>query len=404
MLVVAARVAFHALLRHRMRTGLTALSIGVGIAAVMATVALGQAGTARVEAQLDALGQDFIWLRPGSANTGGVRSGFGSRRSLTVGDWQDLSTQIPEISSCSPVINGREQMIVAGRNWNTRFIGVSPDYFMIRRWSMDMGTPLSPYEIDSRARVVILGATVARELFPTENPVGHTVRYGLFPFRVIGVMRPRGADRSGLNQDDVVVMPWTTAQRTIEGQHWVDEIICGTRTPESTAVAEARAVSLLRLRHKLDPEEPNDFNLRRPQDALMLRLSAMESLAFLLASVAVISLVVGGVGIMNIMLVSVTERRQEIGLRMALGAREVDIRLQFLVEAVLLGVAGSALGIALGTTAARLMTEWFGWHTLFSTELAGVAVLFAIAVGLVFGYLPASKASGLTPLDALRTE
>jgi putative ABC transport system permease protein len=404
MMITAIRVAIQALLRNRLRTVLTALGISIGIASVMATVALGAGGTAAIEAQLAALGEDFVWIRPGSANMRGVRGGAGSRRSLTVEDALAIPSAVPEIGACSPVVNGREQMIVGNRNWNTRFIGVGPEYFDIREWTVDRGTELGPYDIDARAKVAILGSTVAAELYGDENPVGGTIRFGPFPFRVIGVLRARGADRSGLNQDDVVVVPYTTAQRSIEGESWIDEIICSTTSAEATAVAEVRVADLLRLRHDLGPGDEDDFNLRRPQDVLNVRLSSAETLGFMLAAVALVSLVVGGIGIMNIMLVSVAERTREIGLRLATGARQSDIRFQFMIEALMLGAVGAVFGIALGIAASRVLTTWLGWETIISIEAILVAVVFAVAAGFVFGYVPARRASDLTPIEALRNE
>jgi putative ABC transport system permease protein len=402
--VTAIRVATQALLRNRLRTVLTALGISIGIASVMATVALGAGGTAAIEAQLAALGEDFVWIRPGSANTGGVRGGAGSRRSLTVQDALAIAPAVPEIEECSPIVNGREQMIADGRNWNTRFIGVSPEYFRIRQWIVDRGAELGPYDVESRGKAAILGATVATELYGDTDPVGSTVRLGAFPFTVIGVLRARGSDRSGINQDDVVVMPYTTAQRSIEGESWIDEIICSTTSAEATVVAEARVTNLLRLRHNLGPGDEDDFNLRRPQDILNVRLSSAETLGFMLAAVALVSLLVGGIGIMNIMLVSVAERTREIGLRLALGARQRDIRFQFMVEALMLGAVGAAIGILLGFGASRVLTTWLGWETIVSLEAVAAAVVFAVAAGFIFGYVPARRASDLTPIDALRNE
>jgi putative ABC transport system permease protein len=404
MVFIAIRVAIQALLRHRLRTLLTALGISIGIASVMATVALGAGGTSAIEAQLAALGEDFVWIRPGSANVRGVRGGAGSRRSLTVEDALAIPEAVPEIGACSPVVNGREQMIVGGHNWNTRFIGVSPEYFRIRQWTVDHGSELGPYDIESRGKVAILGATVAAELYGDEDPVGTTIRFGPFPFAVIGVLRARGSDRSGLNQDDVVVVPYTTAQRSIEGESWIDEIVCSTTSAETTAVAEVRVADLLRLRHNLGAGDDADFNLRRPQDILNVRLSSAETLGFMLASVALVSLVVGGIGIMNIMLVSVAERTREIGLRLAIGARQSDIRFQFMIEALMLGAVGAVLGIALGFGASRALTAWLGWETIVSLNAILVAVVFAVAAGLIFGYVPARRASDLTPIDALRNE
>jgi putative ABC transport system permease protein len=404
MVLNAVRMAVAALLRNRMRSTLTALGISVGIAAVMSTVALGAGSTAAIEAQLDALGEDFVWIMPGSSNTGGVRGGWNSRRTLTPGDAYAIEAEVPEIGACSSVVNGREQIIIGNRNWNTRLVGVAPAYFDIRRWRIAAGSTFSPQQVQQRAKVAMLGSNVADELFGTTSPIGAVVRIGQFPFTVIGVLAPRGSDRSGVNQDDVVVMPYTTAQRSIEGRTYVSEIICSTTSPEDTLVAEWRASEVLRVRHDIAVGEDDDFYIRRPQESLNLRLASMETLGLMLASVAFVSLVVGGVGIMNIMLVSVTERTREIGLRLAIGARESDIRVQFLIEAVVLGLVGAILGIAMGLIASQVISSTFGWQTIVSADAVGAAVGFAVAAGLIFGYFPASRAAALTPIDALRDE
>ncbi len=404
MLFTVVRMAISALGRNRMRSTLTALGISIGIAAVMSTVALGAGGRAAIEAQLDALGEDFVWIMPGSLNTGGVRGGWGSRRSLTPEDAAAIPASVPEITACSPVVNGREQVIIGNRNWNTRLVGVGPVYFTIRNWHVARGTLVSQYQVERRAKVAVLGANVAEELFPDGDPLGATIRIGQFPFTVIGVLAPRGSDRSGTNQDDVVVMPWSTAQRSIEGREYISEIICATASPDLTQRAELNITALLRLRHEIPVGGDDDFFLRRPQETLTLRLDSMRTLGVMLASVALVSLVVGGVGIMNIMLVSVTERTREIGLRLALGARQRDIRVQFLIEAVVLGLFGALLGIVIGGIASDVITRLFGWQTVISAEALTVAVVFAVVAGLIFGYFPASRASKLEPIDALRSE
>jgi putative ABC transport system permease protein len=404
MILNAVRMALRALARNRMRSTLTALGISVGIAAVMSTVALGAGGTAAIEAQLDALGEDFVWIMPGSSNAGGVRGGWNSRRTLTPDDAYAIEAQVPEIGACSSVVNGREQIIIGNRNWNTRLVGIAPSYFEIRKWDLAAGSIFSPFQVEQRAKVALLGSNVADELFTGVNPIGATVRIGAFPFTVIGVLAPRGSDRSGVNQDDVVVMPYTTAQRSIEGRTYVSEIICSTTSPGDTLVAERRAAEVLRLQHGIPVGDDDDFYIRRPQETLNLRLSSMETLGLMLASVAFVSLVVGGVGIMNIMLVSVTERTREIGLRLAIGARESDIRIQFLIEAVVLGLFGAVLGVAIGVVASQIISATFGWQTIISAQAVGAAVAFAVVAGLIFGYFPASRAAALTPIDALRDE
>ncbi len=404
MLMNAARMAIRALLRHRMRTALTALGISIGIASVMATVALGEGGTSAVQAQLDSIGENFLYIRAGSVSAGGVRSGFGNRRSLKVEDAVAIQGQVPEIAACSPVVNGREQMIIGSRNWNTRYQGVSPEFFAIRDWQVATGSTFGDYEVQHHSKVVVLGSTVAQELFDTDDPVGQTIRMGRFPFQVIGVLRSRGADRSGENQDDAVVMPYSTAQKSLSGITWANEIICSAADPKTSDIALAKVTSLLRLRHNIGPGDDDDFNIRRPEDFLTLRLQSSETLAFMLAAVGLVSLVVGGIGIMNIMLVSVAERTREIGLRLAIGARETDIRIQFLTEAIMLGLVGAVIGVAMGFAAAHVLTVSLGWRTVLSVQAVAIAVVFAVAAGFIFGYFPASRAASLTPIDALRND
>jgi putative ABC transport system permease protein len=397
-------MAVQALLRQRLRTALTALGIGIGIAAVMCTVALGAGSTAAIEEQLDALGEDFIWIRAGSGSTGGARGGWGTRRSLSVEDALAIAPAVPEVAACSPVVSGREQLVASGRNWNTRYIGISPEYFAIRRWSLQSGWTFDGYEVEARAKVAILGVEVADRLYGTENPIGRQFRMGQFPFTVIGVLQPRGAARTGVNQDDAIVMPYTTAMKSIEGITWINEIMCSTISGELTPIAEEKVATLLRIRHELEPGEDDDFYIQHPQESLELRLASMRTMGLLLSGVALVSLVVGGVGIMNIMLVSVTERTREIGLRMAIGARERDIRVQFIVESLLLGLVGAVFGIALGYVGSWLLTSLMGWLAIVSTEAIGTAVAFAVAAGLIFGYYPAWRASSFSPVEAMRIE
>jgi putative ABC transport system permease protein len=398
------RLAWSSLLRNRLRTALCVIAIGIGIGAVICTASLGEAGAARVQAQMDALGEDFLWIRAGSQNVGGVRTGSGGVRTLTAEDAAALRAAIPDIRECSPVMSGREQILTAGRNWNTRYQGVTPAFFQVRRRSVQAGVLFSAQDAADRARVVVLGPAVAERLFGNDNPVGQTVRLNRFPFKVLGVLAPRGSDRGGVDRDDVIFVPLRTAVRTLDRRTWVTDIMCGVLSPDHMPAAEAQAASLLRVRHEIAPDEPDDFQIERPLDSLAMRAATADTMAMLLVSIGTVSLVVGGVGIMNIMLVSVAERRREIGVRLAIGARVRDIRGQFLLEAVLLGVLGGGVGIVTGWAGAWLLSTGFNWPAVITMESTAAAALTAIGAALIFGYYPAHRASNLDPMAAIRAE
>ena len=388
---------------NRLRSALSVLGIGIGIAAVICTAALGAGAEGRVQAQIDALGEDFIWIRPGSQNAGGVRTGAGTGRTLTVEDAAALD-DLPDIAACSPVVSGREQVLTRGQNWNTRYQGVLPSYFDVRRRTLSAGSLFVNADVNGASRVLVLGASVATRLFEDRNPIDQVVRMGRFQFRVIGVLSTRGADRAGVDRDDVVFTPLTTALRNLDRRDSVSDIMCGVVAPERTGWAEAQAVDLLRWRHGLVAGEPDDFQIQRPIEAIETRAAATETMAMLLTGIGAVSLVVGGVGIMNIMLVSVTERKREIGVRLAIGARVRDIRAQFLAEAAALGFGGAACGIVLGSLAASAVSVLFGWPTSVSVDIVASGTGVAIGAGLLFGYYPAHLASRLDPIDAIRSE
>ena len=398
------RLAASALLKNRVRTGLSVLGIGIGIAAVICTAAIGAATSARIERQIDALGEDLLWIRAGSLNRGGFRSGAGGARTLTADDGRAIADQVPGISMCSPVASGREQLIAGGSNWNTRYQGVLPSFFTIRRRAPVAGTLFTETDIANYARVVVLGPSVAQNLFGGENPVGRPIRMGRFPFQVIGVLESRGADRGGVDRDDTVFLPFTTANRTLDRRTWVSDIMCAVTPVEFMAAAEAGAASLLRARHRLLPGEADDFDIAHPIELIQLRSQASKTMSAMLTGIAAVSLIVGGVGIMNIMLVAVAERRREIGVRMAVGARIRDIRWQFLIEAAGLGLLGAGVGITVGWLVAEIISARFGWEATVSTGLVAMANAVAVGTALLFGYLPAYRASRLDPIDAIRVE
>jgi putative ABC transport system permease protein len=404
MLPTTLRTVAASLRRNRMQSGLTVLGVGIGIAAVICTAALGAAGAHRVQSQIDALGEDFIWIRAGSQNAGGVRSGSGGARTLTAEDAAAIERGVASVAACSPVAQGREQIVVPGENWNTRYQGVWPSFFDIRRRTVGAGTLFGEADESGSTRVLVLGEAVAERLFGDENPVGRLVRINRFPFKVIGVLESRGADRGGVDRDDVMFVPLSTALRNLDRRDWVSDIMCAVKSPDQTDLATAEAALLLRVRHALEPDEPDDFQIQRPVETLRMRAQTASTLTAMLTSMGAVSLIVGGVGIMNIMLVSVTERRREIGVRMAIGARVRDIRWQFLLEAAAIGLAGGVVGIGGGWTAAQALSTWFAWPTVIEASVMGWAAAAAIGAGVVFGYLPAHQASRFDPIEAMRAE
>jgi len=398
------KTSFDALVRHRMRTLLTTLGISIGIAAVICTVALGAGSAAEVERQLDNLGDNFVWIEAGSYNAAGVRTGWGGARTLVPEDAFAIVAEVPEIAMCSPQLDGREQIIVGNQNWNTRYVGVSPEIFAIRSWRLLSGGYFTDFDVARENRVAVIGEVVAERLFGDENPVGATMRMGRMPFQVLGVLESKGTSSGGVDRDDVVFLPYTTAQRYLYNREWIDDIYCSVTDPDLMGRAEFQTSALLRIRHGIEEGEDDDFGIRRPEEWIALRAEAGETMALMLIAIASVSLVVGGVGIMNIMLVSVTERTHEIGLRLAVGARMGDIRLQFLTEAAMLGVIGGTLGIALGWGGTAFITNQLGWAMVISREAVTAAVVVAVGASLIFGYYPAHRASSLDPIDALRTE
>ena len=391
-------------MRNRLRTVLTVLGIGIGISAVICTAALGAASAERVRNQIDALGEDFLWIRAGSLEVGGARTGAGNARTLTAEDAAALVEEVPEITMCSPIASGREQIIAGAFNWNTRYQGVLPSFFQIRRRAPVAGVLFTPADVASAARVVVLGPDVARRLFEGENPVGRTVRMGVFPFKVIGVLSARGTDRGGADRDDVVFVPFSTANRNLDRRTWVSDVMCSVAPVERMAATEQQVAALLRWRHELFEGERDDFEIQHPAETIALRASSSRTMSAMLVGIAAVSLIVGGVGIMNIMLVSVAERRQEIGVRLAVGARVRDIRWQFLVEAAALGLVGAGVGLGLGWLGAWILSSGLGWAATVSAGTATVATITAVGTALVFGLIPAHRAAALDPIDAIRLE
>lgn len=398
------RSALVALLRNKMRSVLTVLGITIGIAAVICVVAIGKAGQARVEQQLNNLGDNFVWIEAGGRAVNGVRTGTHGTKSLVLADAVAIKNQIPLIKSVSPNADGNIQIIYGNQNWFTRFRGVSPEFFDIKRWPVEQGSIFSQDDVERSADVCLIGRTVRDQLFGVEDPVGKVMRVNGLPCKVIGTLAPKGLAVSGQDQDDTVILPYTTVMKKIKGDPWLDDVLCSAVSPEAVKIAGQEASALLRDRHHLRPEEDDDFNIRNPEDIIQAQLEASKTLTILLIAIASISLIVGGIGIMNVMLVSVTERTREIGVRVAVGATEEAIQLQFLGESVVLSLVGGAAGVLGGVFGSYLVGQTLHWPMQMSVQAVVIAAFFSVAVGVFFGYYPARKASLLDPIEALRYE
>jgi len=398
------RVALRALARNKMRSALTMLGIIIGVAAVIAVVSIGQGAQYLVQQGIQAMGTNAVFIAAGSNRAGGVRQGYGGVKTLTIDDMNAILREIPLIKQAAPAVQSRQQVVYGNQNWNTSVTGTTPNYFDIRNWPVQAGSVFSEEEVDLAENVCDIGTTVAKILFADENPVGKTLRVGNLPFRVDGVLESKGQNVTGQDQDDVIFAPYTTVQRKISGITWLQFINASAVTQEASLAAVAPITSLLRERHRIRNGDDDDFLIRTQADIADLANQTQSVMTMLLGGIASVSLLVGGIGIMNIMLVSVTERTREIGVRMAVGATEDDVRRQFLVEAVTLSMMGGAIGIVLGLVGSALISNFLTWPTLISGKAIVAAAIFSAAVGIFFGYYPAHKAAQLDPIEALRYE
>jgi putative ABC transport system permease protein len=398
------RLALRALARNKMRSALTMLGIIIGVGAVIAVVSIGQGANYKVQQGIAAMGTNAVFIASGSNRAGGVRQGYGGVKTLTVEDMNAILREIPLIKQAAPSLASSQQVVYGNQNWNTRVTGTTPNYFDIRTWPVQAGSVFSDEEVDLAANVCVIGTTVAKILFVDEDPVGKTMRIGNLPFRVDGVLESKGQSAVGQDQDDAIFAPYTTVQRKIQGITWLQTINASAVSQQASIAAVAPITSLLRERHRLRTGTDDDFLIRTQADIEDLADQTQGVMTLLLGGIASVSLVVGGIGIMNIMLVSVTERTREIGVRMAVGATEDDVRRQFLVEAVTLSMMGGAIGIILGLVGSALISNFLSWPTLISGKAIVAAVIFSAAVGIFFGYYPAHKASQLDPIEALRYE
>ena len=403
-LISILRLAMRALARNKMRSILTMLGIIIGVGAVIASVAVGEGASEQIQQQISNLGDNMIWVEAGGRAVNGVRTGTRGTKTLVAGDLKAIGQQVPQVYNCAGHVDGPVQIVYGNQNWYTQARGISPEFLAVRKWDVARGASFSQDDIDHSANVCLLGQTIVENLFGSADPVGQTIRIQNLPVRVIGVLTPKGQSPTGQDQDDTLMMPLTTMQKKVKGIDWLDDIMCSAISPSSIKPAEQQITSLLRERHHLRADEDEDFNLRHPAEIASARAESQKIMTILLASIASVSLLVGGIGIMNIMLVSVTERTREIGLRLAIGANENDVRMQFLGEATLLSLMGGALGVIIGVAGSLTISSTLQWPTRIPMEALLVAVIFSAAVGVFFGFYPAYKASHLDPIEALRYE
>jgi putative ABC transport system permease protein len=399
------RIALRALQRNKLRAFLTMLGIIIGVGAVIAMVAIGQGSKKSIQDQLSSMGSNMITIRPNSNVVAGARLESGSVQTLKIEDVRALQKQAQYISAISPAASARGQAINGALNWPTSIQGVSPQYLDIRSWTMKEGVAFTDADVASAAKVCLLGQTVVNNLFPEgEDPVGKIIRFNKIPFRVIGVLAQKGENAFGQDQDDIILTPYSTVQERILSTIYFQNIYVSALNEQVTDAATDEITQILRASHRLKPSDTDDFAVRTQAELINTFSSTSQLLTVLLTAIAGISLVIGGIGIMNVMYISVTERTREIGLRMAIGARGIDILFQFLIEAILISITGGLIGVLLGIVASRLVTTFLSWPTLISESSIVLSFLVCAFTGVFFGYYPAQKASRLDPIEALRYE
>ena len=406
-LLQALRIALRALRVNKMRSFLTMLGIIIGIAAVIAMLAVGSGASYVISQQIASIGSNIILVLPGSLTSGGLRTGSGGVQTLKAEDSRAIQQECPAVAMAAPIVRGSGQVVYGNQNWSTLLMGTTPEMFVIREWNTALGRELSSADNDGASKVCVIGETIVKNLFGDEDPLGKMIRIKKVPFTVIGVLEGKGQSPQGTDQDDVVFVPLRTAQRKLMGSQFPDtvgSILGKARSEEQLPQAEQQTNSLLAQRHRITNGKEPDFTVRNLSEILAVAEQSSKAMSLLLGAVASISLIVGGIGIMNIMLVSVTERTREIGIRMAIGAKRNDILMQFLTEAVLLTILGGVLGIAIGAGGAMIVSKILTWPTLISFWSVAVAFIFSAAVGIFFGFYPARKAASMNPIEALRYE
>ncbi|HLX74609.1 MAG TPA: ABC transporter permease [Terriglobales bacterium] len=404
-LISILRIAMRALSRNKMRSALTMLGIIIGVGAVIAMVGVGQGASKQVQDQISAMGSNMLFVSSGTVNRGGLRLGWGQTKTLVYDDMKAIVQQAPAVKQAAPGSQTTAQVVFGADNWFTNIQGTEPQYFDIRSWPMQEGVSFTEGDVSSAADVAVIGATVQQNLFGAEDPLGQTVRISNLPFKVVGVLSAKGQSAAmGQDQDDVIFVPITTLQKKLTGEPWLRYIVVSAVSKDATYAAQEEITALLRDRHRIRAGQDDDFMVRNLADVAQLADQSSRVMTMLLASIAGVSLIVGGIGIMNIMLVSVTERTREIGVRMAIGATEEDVQRQFLIEAVVLSLMGGAAGIFFGVGSSLIISKLLGWAVLVSPLAIVAAVIFSAGVGVFFGFYPARKAARLDPIEALRFE
>jgi putative ABC transport system permease protein len=398
------KVAGQSIFKKKMRTLLTMLGIIIGVGAVMMMVAIGTGAQRQIEERIHSLGTNMLVVTPGATTQAGVSQGAQSFNRLTIEDADQIREQSFLLSAVSPVIVTRAQLIGGETNWRCTIFGVHPDYQTIRDWGLSSGVFFDNSDVRSMRKVAVIGQTVAENLFPDEDPVGRQIQIRSVPFKIVGVLAGKGQTAQGSDQDDVVLAPYTTVQTRLSGRQFIGQILASAFSPGDIVAAQSEVNAIMRDAHQLSENDPDDFTVRNQNELAEAAQETTEVLTLLLSAIASISLLVGGIGIMNIMLVSVTERTREIGLRLALGARGSDVLMQFLVESGVMSLAGGLIGVGVGFAGSAIIGAFTGWRTAISPATVLIALVFAASVGIFFGYYPARRAASLSPIDALRYE